>query len=203
MNFEQIVEFIRSQSVIIIYAILFLSAFIENIVPPFPGDAVMLAGAYLAGEGNITYIGVLLSGVAGGLTGAMTLFTIGRSGGRRFFETGRGRMLIKGNLSKMDSMFQKHGIAIILVSRFMAGIRSAVAVSAGIAQFNTARMAVLTSISLFLWYGMLLSLMIYSKSNWRMIVESVKKYNIVLIIVGILILLLWVIRALWLRRNSK
>src|SRR3989304_1327834 len=99
MSFEQIVEIIRSQNVVIIYAILFLSAFIENIVPPFPGDAVMLAGAYLAGEGNITYIGVLLSGAAGGLVGAMTLFAIGRSGGRRFFETGWGRKLIKGNLS--------------------------------------------------------------------------------------------------------
>ncbi|HBC45924.1 MAG TPA: DedA family protein, partial [candidate division Zixibacteria bacterium] len=47
MSFDQILEFVRSQNEFIIYGILLISAFIENVFPPFPGDTVTLAGAYL------------------------------------------------------------------------------------------------------------------------------------------------------------
>jgi len=203
MSFEQIVEFIRSQNVILIYGILIVSAYIENIFPPFPGDAVVLAGLYLAGKGDINYIGVLISAVSGGMAGAMTLYAIGFLKGRRFFETGKGRTLAKGGLSKMDRLFQKYGVTIILVSRFVAGIRSAIAISTGIARYSVVRMMVLTTISFLLWYAMLTGLMIYSKSNWRMIVDIVRQYNVVLIAVGVVVLVIWITRALWARRNSR
>lgn len=203
MSFEQILDFIRSQHELIIYGILMMSAYIENIIPPFPGDAVVLSGAYLAGEGNITYIGVLLSATAGGTLGAMTLYYVGLKRGRRFFETGKGRYLIKGNLGKVEELFRKRGSIIILLSRFMPGIRSVVAVSAGIAEYPAPRMWVVAPVSFLLWYGLLNGLMIYSKSNWRQIVELVKQYNIVLLTIGVLILIGWLIRSVWIRRNLK
>jgi membrane protein DedA with SNARE-associated domain len=202
MSFEQILEFVRSQNEFIIYGILLVSAFIENVFPPFPGDTVTLAGAYLAGEGNISYIGVLISVVAGGAAGAMTLYAIGKLSGRRFFVTGKGRYLVKGNLEKVERMFAKHGNGIILGSRFMAGIRSAVAVAAGVAQYDTYRMAALTTISFILWNCLLIGLMIYFKSNWRMIIDLIKHFNIVFLTIGILILVGWIFVALW-RRKSR
>lgn len=203
MSFDQIVEFIRSQNVLFIYGILIASAYIENIFPPFPGDAVVLAGLYLAGKGDINYIAVLVSAVSGGLAGAMTLYAIGYLKGRRFFEIGKGKTLAKGGLIKMDRLFQKYGVTIILVSRFVAGIRSAIAISTGIARYSVVRMMVLTTISFLLWYAMLTGLMIYSKSNWRMIVDIVRQYNVVLIVVGIVILVIWITRSLWARRISR
>jgi membrane protein DedA with SNARE-associated domain len=65
MSFDQILEIIRSQNEFIIYGILVVSTFVENIFPPYPGDAVILAGAFIAGEGNIGYFGVLISVVTG------------------------------------------------------------------------------------------------------------------------------------------
>lgn len=203
MSFDQILEFIRSQNEFIIYGILLVSAFIENIFPPFPGDSMTLAGAYLAGEGNIAYIGVLISVVAGGLAGAMTLYLIGKVSGRKYFETGRGRYLIKGNLCRVERMFDKYGSGIIIGSRFMTGIRSAVAVTAGIVNYDKYKMTFLTLISFCLWNGLLLGLMIYFKSNWKMIIDLVKHFNIVFLIIGALILVGWIARALWRRRNIK
>jgi len=204
MTFDQLLEIIRSQPVAIVYGILFLSAFIENLLPPFPGDAVILAGAYLAGVGNITYIGVLLSAIAGGMTGAMTLYAIGSTTGRKFFETGRGRFFVKDNLQKTERLFNRYGSIIIMGSRFLAGVRSAVSISAGIVKYDIRRMLIFTGLSFLIWYGLLIGLMIYSKSNWRLIVDMVKKYNIILIIIGAVILIVWIIRAYLIkRRNSK
>ena len=124
--------------------------------------------------------------------------------GEPFFETGRGRYLLKGNLGRIDSLFDRYGSAIILVSRFLAGIRSAVAVAAGVSRVDVRRMAALSTVSIIIWNGLLIGLMIYTKSNWRKIVDLIQRFNIVLISLGILIIILWIIRAIWRkRRNSK
>jgi membrane-associated protein len=203
MSFDQILAFIHSQNEFVIYGILMISAFIENVFPPFPGDAVMLAGAYIAGEGDIDYIGVLISVVIGGTGGAMVVYYLGKTAGRRFFETGRGRFLIKGNLQRAENLYARYGDFLIIVSRFLAGIRPAIAVTAGIVDFGTKRMLLLSLVSFAFWNCMLLGLMIYSKSNWRIIVEIVKQYNIVLIIIGAMALIIWIARALWIRRRNS
>ena len=202
MTFEQIVAYVQSQPLALIYTILFVSAFFENIFPPFPGDAVMLAGAYLAGRGHITYIGVLLSTVGGGLTGTMAVYFVGKTAGRKFFETGKGRFLVKNNLSKAEDLFAKYGSLIVVISRFLAGVRSAIAIAAGVVRYDTVKMGLLTTISFFLWYGLLTSFMIYSKSNWQLLIELVKKYNLILLAIGVVILIVWIIKA-WIRKNSK
>jgi membrane protein DedA with SNARE-associated domain len=203
MSFEQILEFTRSQNEFIIYGILLVSAFIENVFPPFPGDTITLAGAYLAGQGNIGYIGVLVSVVLGGLGGALVLYSIGNVSGRRFFETGRGRYLIKGNLNRAEQLFASYGGRIILGSRFMAGIRSAIAVSAGVVRYDLFRMTLLTLVSFIFWDGLLIGLMIYFKSNWRMIIELIRQFNIIFLVAGALVLLGWILRALWKRKYSR
>jgi membrane protein DedA with SNARE-associated domain len=204
MSFDQVLNFVHSQDAVIIYAILVVSAFVENIFPPYPGDAVTLAGAYIAGEGQIEYIGVLVSVVIGGTSGALFLYYLGKTGGRRFFSSGKGRFLVRGNLVKARKLFSSYGNFLILISRFLAGIRSAIAVTAGLVDYEEKRMVFLTLVSCVLWNGLLLGLMIYSKSNWRMIVDVVKQYNLILIIIGAAGLIIWIIRAIWLkRRNSK
>jgi membrane protein DedA with SNARE-associated domain len=85
MSFDQILEIIRSQNEFIIYGLLLLGAFVENVFPPFPGDTTILAGAFIAGQGNIEYWGVLLSVVIGGVAGGMILYFIGKSKGRDYF----------------------------------------------------------------------------------------------------------------------
>jgi membrane protein DedA with SNARE-associated domain len=50
-----VVFFLTSQAAIYVYAVILISAIIENLFPPFPGDVVVLAGAFLAGRGDIGY----------------------------------------------------------------------------------------------------------------------------------------------------
>lgn len=203
MNFEQIINFIHAQNPIIIYAVLLLSAYTENIFPPFPGDAVTLAGIFVAGAGEISYIGVMISVVLGGTLGAMSLYFLGKYKGRAFFTTGSGRKLTGGHLEKVDKLFGRFGAAIIIGGRFFPGIRSAIAVTAGIARMDVVRMIILTTLSFIVWNGILMGLMIYSKSNWRMIIDLVKQYNIILIIIALVIVIIWMAQKLWKKRNSR
>jgi len=45
----------------LVYVALFLSAYIENIFPPIPGDTVTVIGAYFVGTGKLNFWGVYFS----------------------------------------------------------------------------------------------------------------------------------------------
>jgi membrane protein DedA with SNARE-associated domain len=202
MSFDQILEIIRSQNEFIIYGLLLLGAFIENVFPPFPGDTTILAGAFVAGEGNIGYPGVLISVVFGGVAGGMTLYFLGRSKGRSYFMHSRYKYFGKSNLLKVESLFQKYGTAVLAFSRFFAGVRSAISIAAGLGDVGPIRMLILTIISNLLWCGLLVGLMIYTKSNWRAILDLVKNYHMVLFGIVALIVVIWVTIKLWMKRKK-
>ena len=202
MSFDQILEIIRSQNEFIIYGLLILSAFVENVFPPFPGDSTILAGAFIAGEGNISYIGVLLSVVIGGVAGGMILYYIGKFKGREYFLRDKYRYLSKSSLLKVESLFKKYGTTILAFSRFFAGIRSAISISAGIGNVGLRRMFVLTIISNLLWSGLLVGLMVYSKSNWSAILSIVKKYHIVLFGFAAVVIVILAGVKLWMIRKK-
>jgi membrane protein DedA with SNARE-associated domain len=56
------------------YTFLFVSALIENIFPPVPGDTVTIIGAYLVGVGALQFWGVFLSTTFGSISGFMGLY---------------------------------------------------------------------------------------------------------------------------------
>lgn len=200
MSLEQILEFIQNQNEFIIYGIIVAGSFIENIFPPFPGDSVTIAGAIVAGFGNTSYIGVLVSATIGGLSGAMFLYYLGRIKGRRYFRNSR--YFGESSLTRVESLFAKFGDLIIIFSRFVVGIRSAIAVAAGIGDVHPLRMTLLTIISFMIWNGILLGLVFYTKANWRMITEIGRKYNYILFAIIIAVTLILLARWIWKRKTN-
>jgi membrane-associated protein len=174
---------------------------VENIFPPYPGDTVILAGAFIAGEGNVGYFGVLISIVTGGVAGGMFLYYIGRFKGRSYFMRRDSKYFGKSSLVRVERLFDKYGNVVLIFSRFFAGVRSAISIAAGLGNVRPARMLILTLLGNFLWCGLLVGLMIYSKFNWRMILNLVKDYHMVLFTAAFIIVVLWAARRLWIRRK--
>ena len=132
----------------------------------------------------------------------MILYFLGRSKGRDYFMHSKYKYFGKSNLLRVESLFQKCGTAVLAFSRFFAGVRSAISIAAGLGNVKLLRMFVLTIFSNLLWCGMLIGLMIYTKSNWRAILDLVKKYHNVLFAVIALVMVIWVILKLWTRRRK-
>ena len=202
MSFEQFVNFASSQSAIIIYGILIISAFTENIIPPFPGDLITLAGAFIAGQGNISYFGIIVSVLTGSFGGGLLIYHLGKTKGRAILEKNSFLKITSDKLDKVESLFARHGIAIIIFSRFMAGIRSIIIVTAGIAGMPAKRVSFFMLISIILWNGILIGLMVLTKSNWGLILQIMKDYSLIFTIITTIILLILILRYLWLKRRS-
>ena len=159
------------------YGALFFSAFLENVVPPVPGDTVVVFGAYLVGRGALDWWPVYLSTWAGGVAGFLSMYYLGYSRGRAFIESRAGRFFSVADMARAQDWLDRHGRALILANRFLSGIRSVIALSAGIGRMDWRQVAVCGAISMLVWNGLLLYGGLLVGQNWELVLDLLEQYN--------------------------
>lgn len=93
---------------------------------PLPEDVSLLLGGYLAHRGAVVLWGMIFVGFLGILAGDSLIYLAGRRVALRAAHVPTGwiaRVVTKEKRAKVESLFKKHGEQIILVARFLPGIR--------------------------------------------------------------------------------
>jgi membrane protein DedA with SNARE-associated domain len=180
---DSFLQFIKSIDSAYLYPALFVSAVLENLIPPIPGDTVTLFGAYLVGIGQLHFSGVFAATALGNFTGFMLLFFLGRFLEKEFFLNRNFRYFPKEGLLKAEKWFQQFGYMIILFNRFLSGARSVISIFAGISDLKTGRVALYCLISCLVWNGMLVYAGYKAGKNWGAITVFLKQYNEIVLII--------------------
>lgn len=202
LGLREAVLWISGHGGVWVYLIVFSAAILENIFPPFPGDTFLFAGAVVASAGAVSPYLVLCMGITGNVAGAMLVYLFGYSRGRKYFLTHHGRFIDPAHLEKIERWFARYGSRIILISRFLTGIRSGVALAAGLGEVPAAKMALYTTISTLFWNGLIVALAFALGSNWEAIHEFARLYNRLVLALLALATLAWAIRWLLRRRRN-
>ena len=193
--------FIKSIDSAYLYPALFVSAVLENLIPPIPGDTVTLFGAYLVGIGQLHFSGVFAATALGNFTGFMLLFFLGRFLEKEFFLNRNFRYFPKEGLLKAEKWFQQFGYMIILFNRFLSGARSVISIFAGISDLKTGRVALYCLISCLVWNGMLVYAGYKAGKNWEAITVFLKQYNEIVLIMLITGVAIFALKRLIRRRQ--
>ncbi|RMF58413.1 MAG: DedA family protein [Calditrichaeota bacterium] len=184
------------------YFFLFISAIVENLFPPVPGDTVTLIGAYFVGRGHLSFAGVLISTTLGSVVGFMALFALAYKLEKTFFETGKIKWIQKSQLDRVESLFQRYGYGLIAANRFLSGVRSVISISAGIAKLNFLLVTLLATLSAILWNGVIIYAGAFIGESWEEIQHYINIYNKIiislLVLAGVIALITY-----WLKRNKK
>jgi len=187
----------------LIYLSLGLTAFLENLFPPIPGDTVTAFAAFLVGVGRLHFIGVYLSTTLGSLLGFLTLFWVGRSVGRRFFMERDFWFLKAKDITKAQLWFERYGYLLIALNRFLPGIRSVISVAGGMAQLKVTRVALLALVSALVWNLIWILLGQALGMHWEVVEKTIRaivlRYNMAVLILFVLLLLFLFFR----KRASK
>jgi membrane protein DedA with SNARE-associated domain len=207
-DIDGFVHLITSSKALWLYLILFGSAALENLFPPYPGDTVIIVAGYLVGVGRLHFAGALLSSVAGSLTGASLLFLLGLAKGRPFFLRGRYPFFSPEGLQRVEGLFQRHGRKVVLASRFLAGVRSLVAVSAGLGRMRYGIFLSFSVVSILVWNSLLLLLGLQLGQNWERVVRWFRVYNGIIVALLLLLILFWSLKKrgllnAWRHRSSE
>jgi membrane protein DedA with SNARE-associated domain len=171
-----------------VYAAIFAACFIENLVPPFPGDSFIIVGGGLVALGRLELATTLAVVLVGGMSSVMVLYYIGRHYGRSFVISRNYRWFTADDVIRMEHRLENYGGLILISSRFIVGLRSALALAAGIAHYYPVRMFIYSLISYLLFVGMLVLLAMKLVQHFELIEQYVRTYNIIVWpLVGLLI----------------
>jgi membrane-associated protein len=184
--------------------VIFLATFVEHVFPPFPGDLVVVLGAWYAVQGELSWPLLLLFGTAGAVAGAWVDHRAGVWLGHRLdLRSGRSRLLPTDRLAAFEAAYRRWGPWLIVLNRFMPGIRAFIFLAAGASGLPARRVVALGAVSALAWNGLLLAAGGLLAHNAAELVSLVDRYMLAAAVLLATAALLLAARALWRRRRAR
>lgn len=115
-----------------------------------PAEIVLPLAGYWVFEGDFDYYFVVLAGAIGGTIGPITLYCLGKYGGRPLvLRYGKYFLVSQKQVDAADRFFVKYGSGVAFFGRFLPIVRTAISVPCGMANMN------LVKFSLYTFFAML------------------------------------------------
>jgi membrane protein DedA with SNARE-associated domain len=132
----------------------------ENVFPPIPSEVIMPLAGFMATQGQLSVLGVILAGTLGSVLGAVPLYYLGRAIGEerlKGFADRHGRWLTvsRHDLDHAKQWFDRHGRMAVLFCRLVPGVRSLISIPAGLEGMPLALFLFYTTIGAALWTALL------------------------------------------------
>lgn len=125
---------------------------VESSAIPFPSEVVMPPAGFLAAQGRMQIVVVILAGTGGSLIGALANYWVSRTFGRRILER-FGKWILVGSrgLDRADAFFARHGEISTFIGRLVPVVRQLISVPAGVARMRVDRFVLYTSLGAGIW----------------------------------------------------
>jgi len=177
-------------------------AYIENILPPFPSDVIVVAAGSLVGLGTLDFTLALVLATAGSTLGFMTMYKLGDWFGDKILEKGRIKFIPLDSVHKVEKWFKKYGYWVVVANRFLAGTRAVVSFFAGMSELPILNATALSCVSALAWNFILLYAGKELGENWRSILIYLQAYGQTITIAAIVSAVILVWRYLYRRKRS-
>lgn len=201
---QSIVDWISVVPPIGVYLIFFGIAYIENLIPPMPGDVIVAFGGYLAAEGLIGLFPVWSLTVVASVAGFMTMYWLGHRWGSQIEENRDSHFLLRfidyKYFARGKKWMSRWGQGVVIANRFLAGTRSVISLTAGMSHLKITPTILSSLVSSVLWNTLLLAMGWVIRDNWQIIGEYLSNYG--KIILGLIALFIG-FKAYFSYRRSK
>jgi membrane protein DedA with SNARE-associated domain len=134
--------------------LLFLTIMFEDFGLPVPGETALIGAALLAARGDLSIVLVALTGWLAAVIGDNIGYAIGRYGGRRLLVS-KGSLvgITPRRVTKIEHFFHRYGGAVVLLARFVEGLRQLNGLVAGTMLMPWHLFLVYNAIGAALWIG--------------------------------------------------
>jgi membrane protein DedA with SNARE-associated domain len=178
--------------------------FFEDFGVPLPGETMLIAAALYAGTGGLSVWAVGAIAFAAAVAGDNVGYAIGRFGGRGLIERfGKYVFLTPKRLDHAEEFFSRHGGKIVVIARFVEGLRQLNGIIAGAAQMHWARFVLFNAIGAAAWVGVWTTLGYVAGNH----VETISRYTAYvaegLAVIAVLFIIRAIVRARRRRRSNE
>ncbi len=174
---------------------------LEDFGVPVPGETVLVLAAVYAGAGRLSVVLVGLLAFCAAIAGDNIGFALGRFGGHRLIARfGRYVMLTPERIARATDFFERHGGKVIVVARFVEGLRQANGIIAGTTDMHWARFLGFNALGAALWVATWTSVGYFSGAHIETIYNDASRYSAYLAVAVAALVVLYVVRHLRRRR---
>ena len=170
---EWVIEHIEEFSY---FAVAFV-LFIAGLGAPIPEDIPLIYGGVMAGAGKMNvyiHFGVSIVFI---LVGDLCLYAIGRRLSRTLDKPSRWqKVLSPERKKKVEGIFKKYGVWAVFFGRFVAGVRAAVFLTAGISRFSVWKFIIMDLLGALVSVPVWIYLGYQAGANWETLLEQAKEY---------------------------
>jgi len=186
----------------LLYGVILVAAFAENVFPPLPADTVVALGAFVAARGNGTAIGAWSATMVGNIGGAMLMYTLGRRFGMPWLAQ-KMPSVFGGDIgTKFAERFKRQGMVAVVISRFLPAVRAVVPPVAGAMGIGAIRAALAMGLASGAWYAIVCWLAFRAGANADALLDRIAAQQRTVGLAAIVVIAV-VALVYWLRRRPS
>lgn len=172
---------------------------LDNVVPVVPSEVVLPFAGYLAAQGEVSYLVMLVAATAGSTGSAYVLYEAGRRLGPERARAALFRIPLtdEDDIERATAWFERHGTAAVFTGRFVPLIRSLISLPAGTEGMGRIRFGLLTAAGSGLWNAVWLWVGFVVGRRWHEVGRYSDWFNWAIAVFAVLI----VAQYVWRRRE--
>ena len=134
--------------------------FLETVFPPIPSEVIMSVAGVAAGQGKLSYAGVVAAGTAGAMLGNLLWYLAARALGIQRLEPiihrwGRWITMSWAEVKRAEKWFALHGTFFVFLGRLLPTVRSLVSIPAGLLKMSFRRFLLASTLGTLIWTAVL------------------------------------------------
>jgi len=165
-----------------------LLTLIETLIPPVPSEVVLPLAGFLAQQGRLTLVWVLVASTLGSVVGALVFYALGAALGldRSIRLLSKIPLLDAEDLLAASDWFHRHGRGSVLFGRLVPGVRSLISLPAGAQRMSLLVFTACTTLGSAVWNSVLIGLGYGLGTQWSRVggVASTVS-NVVIVVVAV------------------
>ena len=202
-----IIHLIQSSGYLGVFGLMVLN----SMAIPIPSEVTLPFAGFLANQGGLSFPLVILTGVLGDLVGSIIGYSIGY-----FLEEtlllnlikkyGKIILITEHDYEKATKWIKKYGMPVVFIGKMTPGIKSFMAVAAGITEIKFAKFVIANVLAALVYVSFVSYFGFFLGSKWNILGSYFRKFEVlivVLLVVGLLFYINYKLKLVKIGRRNK
>jgi membrane protein DedA with SNARE-associated domain len=182
-----LIHFIQSSGYLGIFFLMTLNAS----AIPIPSEVTLPFAGFLANQGGLNLLLVIITGILGDLAGSIIGYSIGYLLEERLLlslikKFGKFILVTEHDYQKVTGLIKKYGTPFVFIGKLMPGIKSFVAVAAGITEVKFTKFVISNVLAAIVYVSFVSYVGFYLGSKWSVLGTYFRQFEVVIIVLIIL-----------------
>jgi len=158
---------------------------------PIPSEVTLPFAGFLANQGSLNLLFVIIAGILGDLVGSIIGYSIGY-----FLEEnlllslikkyGKFILITEHDYQKVTGWIKKHGAPVVFIGKAVPGVKSFVAIAAGITEVKFTKFIISNVLAALIYVSAISYFGFYLGSKWNTLGTYFRQFEVVIVILVIL-----------------